>query len=224
MAATRPRPLAIGYCRVSTAEQAESGAGLSAQEHALRTEAAHKGWDLLLKVDAGVSGGIDASERPALSEVLTMLSDGSADVLLLAKLDRLSRSAADGAALLELAQREGWALVSLDLGIDTSTPTGEAMANVMLSFARLEKRMISQRTKDGLAAKRAQGVRLGRPSQLPEAVVLRVLSERAAGVTLQAIADGLADDGISTAQGGTWHAATVAKLLRSQDAQRLAAE
>lgn len=222
MSAARPRTLALGYIRVSTDEQTKSGAGLAAQESTLRAEADRRGWDLHLVVDAGISGGKSAQERPQLAAVLEQLAKGHADVLLVAKLDRLSRSAADGAALLELAQREGWALVSLDLGIDTSTPAGEAMANVMLSFARLERRMISQRTKEGLAAKRAQGVRLGRPSTLPSDVVARIFTERRDGATLQEIADGLVADGVPTARGGTWAAATVRKVLHGQDAAKLA--
>jgi Resolvase, N terminal domain len=67
-----------------------------------------------------------------------------------AKLDRLSRSLLDFASLMEDARREGWALVILDLGIDTTTPSGEMIANVMATFAQFERRLIGQRTKDAL--------------------------------------------------------------------------
>src|SRR5689334_15839444 len=80
--------------------------------------------------------------------------------------------------------------------------------------AQLERRMIGQRTKDGLAAARSKGVRLGRPRSLPDAVADRVFGLRAEGATLAAIADRLNDEGVPTARGGTrWHPATVRAVL-----------
>lgn len=220
--ATRTRPLALGYLRVSTDEQADSGAGLAAQESTLRLEAERRGWDLQLVTDAGVSGGVPADQRPGLGAALEALEAGQADALMVAKLDRMSRSAADGASIMERAQQQGWSLVSLDLGIDTSTPTGEVMANVMLSFARLEKRLISDRTKAALAAKRAAGVRLGRPSSLSDEVVARIISERDNGATLQGIADTLNAEGIPTARGAAcWTHPAIRKVLLGQQAARL---
>lgn len=224
-AATRTRPLALGYVRVSTAEQTESGAGIAAQETALRAEVDRRAWDLRIVTDAGISGGTAAEQRPGLAEALADLEAGEADVLLVSKLDRLSRSIADGAALLERSQREGWGLVALDLGVDTSTPTGEALAGVVLSFARLERRMIGQRTRDALAAKRAAGVRLGRPSGLSDDTVCRIIADREAGMTLAAVADRLNRDGIPTSQGAAgWTHVTVRKVLRGQQADRIRSE
>ena len=93
---------------------------------------------------------------------------GEADALVVAKLDRLSRSMIDFTALMGKAQRQGWALVALDCAVDTTTPAGEAMANVLATFAQFERRLIGQRTREALAQKKAQGVRLGRPRQLPD--------------------------------------------------------
>jgi DNA invertase Pin-like site-specific DNA recombinase len=121
---------------------------------------------------------------------------------------------------MQQARREGWALVALDLGVDTTTPTGEMMANVMATFAQFERRLIGQRTKDALAVKRSQGVRLGRPRLLDQAVVDRVVAERAAGASLRAIAEALNGDRVPTAQGGVqWHASTVRAVLESPDLQ-----
>ena len=75
---------------------------------------------------------------------------------MVAKLDRLSRSLLDFAALMEQARSSGWNLVALDLGVDTSTPAGEMMASVLATFAQFERRLIGQRTKDALAVKRAK--------------------------------------------------------------------
>lgn len=225
LAASRPRPLAIGYARVSTEEQTKSGAGLAAQQTGIRAEAEARGWDLVMLTEASMSGGVDALDRPVLGKVLAMLESGEADHLIVYKLDRLSRDVHDGTGVLRMAVRESWGLVAIDLAVDTTTDTGRMMLQMRLMVAEQERLLISRRTRDALAAKRAQGVRLGRPSQLPEAVILRVLAERAAGVTLQAIADGLASDNVATAQGGSkWFPATVAKVIRGQDAQRLAAE
>lgn len=90
------------------------------------------------------------------------------------------------------------------------------MAKVLATFAQFERRLISQRTKDALAVKKAQGVRLGRPRQLPQAVVNRILHERDDGETLTAIAEGLNQDQVPTAQGGQkWYPSTVRAVLRS---------
>jgi DNA invertase Pin-like site-specific DNA recombinase len=122
----------------------------------------------------------------------------------------------DFAGIMAAAQKQGWGLIALDCAVDTTTPAGEAMANVLATFAQFERRLISQRTKDALAGKRAQGVRLGRPRSLPAGVVDRIAAERASGLTLGAIAAGLDDDSVATAQGGArWHASTVAAVLKS---------
>ena len=137
------------------------------------------------------------------------------DALVVAKLDRLSRSMLDFAALMDRSRKEGWALVALDLGVDTTTPAGEAMANMMATFAQFERRLISQRTREALAVKRAQGVRLGRPRLLPDATVDRIVRERAAGRSLRSIADGLDADGVATAHGGRrWYPSTIQAVMR----------
>jgi DNA invertase Pin-like site-specific DNA recombinase len=109
-------------------------------------------------------------KRPGVQEALRVLEAKQASALVVAKLDRLSRSMLDFTALMGTAQKQSWALVALDCAVDTSTPTGEAMANMLATFAQFERRLISQRTKEALAVKRAQGVRLGRPPVLPAAV------------------------------------------------------
>ncbi|MGH3917152.1 MAG: recombinase family protein, partial [Pseudonocardiaceae bacterium] len=109
-------------------------------------------------------------------------------------------------------------LVLLDLG-DTSTATGELTANMIASAAQYERRLIGQRTREGLAAKRAAGVRLGRPSVLPQDVVARIVAERAEGRALRVIAEGLTADGAPTARGGAqWKVSSVQAVLKSQDA------
>ena len=122
---------AVGYLRVSTEEQADSGLGLEAQRAVIEAEVARRGWELVeVLVDAGASGK-SLSGRPALAEALALVRSGEADVLVVAKLDRLSRSRLDFAGLMADAQARGWLLVALDLGMDLSTPAGEFMGSVM---------------------------------------------------------------------------------------------
>ena len=120
-----------GYVRVSTSEQADSGAGLEAQRAAITSEAERRGWELVhIHEDAGASGK-SLSGRPGLLEALEAVERGDAQALVVAKLDRLSRSLLDFAGLMERARKRGWSLVALDLGVDTSTPSGEMMASVL---------------------------------------------------------------------------------------------
>lgn len=207
----------VAYLRVSTEEQAVSGLGLQAQEAAIRTATADRGADLVaIYSDPGVSGAVAPADRPGLTDALAAVGPGRAGVLMVAKLDRLTRTLLDFALLMQRSQREGWALVTLDLGVDTSTPQGELMANVFATFAQFERRLIGQRTKDALAVKRAQGVRLGRPVALPAAVRDRIVGERRAGATMATIAARLTADAVPTAQGGArWHPSTVQSVLRS---------
>ena len=210
------RTQVIGYARVSTNEQANSGLGLDAQRAAIQAEIDRRGWTLVEMVeDAGVSA--KTLLRPGIAHALQLLQDGAAGTLLVAKLDRATRSTIDAAKLLERSQREGWALVALDLGLDPTTPTGELVATIMAAVAQWERRAIGTRTKDALAAKKAQGVRLGRPSVLPAEVTERIVAAHQAGASWSAIARELDTDGVPTAHGGSrWYPATVRKVALSQ--------
>jgi DNA invertase Pin-like site-specific DNA recombinase len=213
---------AIGYLRVSTAEQAESGAGLAAQRWEIERAAGARGWtEVRWAVDLGASGK-SMARRSGLAGALGSLGQREADILVVAKLDRLSRSVADFAHLLDRAGREGWGLVALDLGVDTTTPAGELVANVMAAVAQWERKAIGMRTKEGLAVRRAEGVRLGRPPVLPRAVVEDIVSRREAGHTFAAIADELERSGVPTARGGgQWWPSTVRSVLESQHVRSL---
>jgi DNA invertase Pin-like site-specific DNA recombinase len=209
-------PRVVGYRRVSTAEQAVSGLGLNAQSATIEAECARRGWELVAVMeDAGISGTAIA-RRAGLERALELLAGGAADVLMASRLDRVSRSVLDLHTLLARAQREGWRMALLDCGLDTTSPQGEAMVGVSAVFSQLERRLISQRTAAALAVKKANGVRLGRPRTIAQAIARQVAEERQAGATLQSIADGLTATGMATAQGGVrWYPSTVASLLRS---------
>jgi len=203
----------VGYIRVSTDEQLDSGAGLEAQRAAIEAEVSRRGWELA-EVFEDAASGEKLAGRSGLEAALAAVEGGEAEGLVVAKLDRLSRSLLDFAALMERSQRRGWALVALDLGVDTSSPSGEMMASVLAVFAQFERRLIGQRTRDALAVRKAQGVQLGRRSRVPAAIVRRVRREREQGASLAAIADGLTRDGVPTSYGGKrWYASTVRVVL-----------
>jgi DNA invertase Pin-like site-specific DNA recombinase len=204
----------VGYVRVSTDEQAANGAGLEAQRSAISAECDRRGWQLVeLIEDAGFSA--KNLKRPGVQRALQALRKKEAEGLVVAKLDRLSRSMIDFTGVMGTAQKEGWALVALDCAVDTTTPAGEAMANVLATFAQFERRLISQRTREALAVKKAQGVRIGRPAVVAAAVISLIQQQRGDGQSYAGIASGLNENGVPTAQGGRrWYAATVRDVLR----------
>ncbi len=208
---------AVGYSRVSTTEQGDSGLGLAEQRDAIERECDRRGWQLV-DVLTDVASGSSTNGREALAEALERLDGGSGGILVVAKLDRLARSLPDFVAILARAERNGWAVVALDANVDTTTPSGALMVNVLAAFADYERRIIGARTKAALAAKKAQGARLGRPVTLASDVRARIRSMREAGQTLTAIAETLNDERVPTAQGGArWWPATVRAVLQSLD-------
>jgi DNA invertase Pin-like site-specific DNA recombinase len=202
-------PGVVAYCRVSTEEQAVSGLGMVAQEQAIRAECERRGLNLVaVHRDAGLSA--KSLDRPVLSAALADLDAGRGDVLMVAKLDRLTRSVHDATGLMLRAEAARWYLVALDAPVDTTSPQGAAMAQVLAVFAELERRLIAERTKAALAVRRAQGVRLGRRPQLSWAVRDRILDMRRGGAGWSTIAKELNETGVRTAQGGRrWYPATV---------------
>ena len=204
----------VAYLRVSTEEQAASGAGLEAQRATLIDAAARRGWTIVeFYSDEGISGKAIAN-RPALASAIAAVEAGRAGALVVAKLDRLSRSISQASAMLDQAARGGWRIFSADLEIDTTTPAGEAAAGMMIVFSQLERRLISQRTKDALAIKKAQGVRLGRPPVLPQETVDQICTAHQHGQSMNSIARHLTNGNVPTARGGSiWHASTVRAVL-----------
>ncbi len=207
---------ALAYARVSTQLQADEGYGLDAQRTAIEAAVEQRRWHLTAHFTDAASGK-NVSGRPALTDALTLLDSGEADVLVVAKLDRLSRSLVDFADVMERSRSRGWGLVILDLGVDTSTPHGELVASIMASIAAWERRMIGIRTSEALRAAQARGVHVGRPRELSGEVVARIVELREAGLTMQAICDVLVEAGVPTARGGVWRPSTVQRVLRAEE-------
>lgn len=202
----------IGYLRVSTEEQANSGLGLEAQRDCIQRYADAHGWDVLWYVDEGLSA--KSLDRPQLQAALARVHvtprRRDVDGIVVAKLDRLSRSVHDFSGILKLAAARKWALVAIDLGVDTSTPTGRLVANVMMSVAEWEREVIGERTSAAMQAAKRAGKHMGRASTLPECTGARLVELRAVH-TLQATADALNAEGLTTATGALWTENAVCK-------------
>lgn len=204
----------IGYARVSTDEQGEDGHGLDAQEQAITQAATARAWHLTGIVHE-VGSGRSTHKRPLLHEAMRALDAGTGQrALVVAKLDRLTRSVADGSRIFERARKQGWDIVALDLGVDTTTAAGELVANVMMSVGQWERRTISERTRAGLAAAKSKGVKVGRPSAMPTATIRRLHELRAQGLSYERIAQALNAEGIPGAQNGQWWKASVYHAIR----------
>lgn len=215
---TAAQPLALGYVRVSTVEQAEHGASLEAQRAALTVEAERRGWELEIVTDQGLSA--KNLNRPALTAALERLDRGQAQFLLAVRLDRLSRSVADFAGLLDRAGRKGWGLVLQSPNIDTSDPAGRFTANVLASAAQYERELIGARTREGMAQRKLEGAVFGRPRAMSLEALKRIMAGQRRGDSLRTIAAGLEAAGIPTAHGGArWHASTIKAALESAAAR-----
>jgi len=145
-----------GYARVSTKGQARDGNSLEGQTVTLRESGAEK-----IYYDSFTGKKID---RPEFDKLRSKLSPG--DKLMVTKLDRFARSAADGIRLIESLIEKGVTVHVLNIGIMDNTPTGKLIRNVMLSFAEFERDMIVERTSEGKAIAREKGIRVdGRPEK-----------------------------------------------------------
>ena len=156
----------IGYVRVSTEEQATDGVSMAAQEAKVRGFAALHDLDL---VDVVIGAGESAKtlKRPGLQRALAMLKSGEADGLIVAKLDRLSRSVGDWQDLIEryFGERAGKTLMSVADSVDTRTAAGRMVLNIMMTVAQWEREAIGERTRDALKFKARRGERVGQTKE-----------------------------------------------------------
>ena len=125
---------------------------------AVRAACEQRGWELVLGAGGGEVGQPRRQPARARRCARVPFGRGEADAVVVAKLDRLSRSVVDAGRLLEEARKRGFNIVALDLGLDLSTPTGELVANVLAAVAQWERRMIGVRTSEALQVKIAGGL------------------------------------------------------------------
>jgi DNA invertase Pin-like site-specific DNA recombinase len=206
---------AIAYIRVSTAKQGKSGLGLEAQQEALARFAEAEGYNLLKTFDEIETGkGADALERrPQLAAALKAARQHEAPIIV-AKLDRLSRDVHFVSGLMS----HKTPFIVAELGADADP----FMLHLYAALAEKERRLISRRTKDALAAKKAQGFKLGglnaggireRDEARQRAEQLRPIFTELAGMSLRKMAAELNARQIPTPAGGQWHAVTVKRVL-----------
>jgi len=148
---------AAGYCRVSTEEQVAEGHSLAAQRRQIRAAAEAREWELVdLFVDAGFTGA--NMDRPGLQQLLALGRAHGLDVVIITDLDRLSRNPRDVYMMLDdYFAENGLALYAIGQGLDSTTPMGRAMIGIASVFARLERDLLSERTKRGMAEAKAKG-------------------------------------------------------------------
>lgn len=216
----------IAYVRVSTEEQESSGLGLEAQEARVRGYCGVYGHELVDLVQDAASG--KSLARPGLQAALAMLKDGRAEGLIVAKLDRLTRSVRDMGELLEGYFSGKASLLVVAEQIDTSTAAGRMVINLLTSVAQWERECIGERTRDALQAKKGRGERAGTIpygyrlaedgaslEQDPEeqAVIAEARRLRAEGRSLRDVAATLARRGFTNRRGNAFAAPHVLKML-----------
>ncbi len=174
------------YLRVSTDEQTTRN-----QRRELVAAAERHGWTVTATFeDAGVSGAKGRKDRPGLDAMLKAVTRREIDMVMAWSVDRLGRSSMDLLQTLMELQAKDVDLYLHQQGLDTSTPTGRAMYQMCGVFAELERAMIQERVKAGLARARAEGATLGRPTleaSDPERAA-KVREMRAKGVGVRRIA------------------------------------
>jgi DNA invertase Pin-like site-specific DNA recombinase len=220
----------IGYVRVSTDEQATNGVSLDAQRTKLEQYAALYELDLVeIIVDAGASA--KSLKRDGLTEALARLDAGEAEGLLVAKLDRLTRSVKDLGSLLDDYFRTKFSLLSVADQIDTSTAAGRLVLNVLASVSEWEREAIGERTSAALQHKIANGEHVGAPALGFDVVagelqkndtetetINRIHALAAEGRTLRDIAAIMEAEGLKTKRGGNWHPQTISRVLKRAEA------
>lgn len=212
------------YTRVSSREQANEGLSLPAQARTLGAECEARGWQLGALVADKVS---TRKHRPVFERLLERLDEGEFDVLMGTRLDRLSRSTAQFALLLDRAKRHGWQVVMLDPAVDTTTPYGRAFAEMGAVFAQLERALISQRTREALAEARAQGTfRPGEHLRYDDTDIIEQIvgwarpARGRGGLSANAIAARLNAQGTPPPGGGdVWHPRTVGRIIHRERGQ-----
>jgi DNA invertase Pin-like site-specific DNA recombinase len=174
------------YLRVSTTEQTTQN-----QRRELKAVAARHGWEVVsIFEDAGISGAKGRPDRPGLDALLKAVARRDIDLVAAWSVDRLGRSLTDLLDLLKELHAKEVDLYLHQQGLDTSTPSGRAMFQMMGVFAEFERAMIRERVLAGLARARDEGTRLGRrPIEETDGTKVKAVSDlRAKGVGVRRIA------------------------------------
>lgn len=226
-----------GYCRVSTAEQAADGLSLDAQEGRIRAWCEAQGAELVEVIrDEGVSGTKLLADRPGGRRVAHELDTRkpTTDAVVVVRMDRLGRDAAEQIALLKRFRTGKVGLVAIAQQIDLATPHGRAMAQIGAVFSELERALIAERTTEALAELRSQGRAWNHapfgwqsvegylePDPDEQETLARAQELRDEGKGFKRIADMLNEEGLPTKRGGPWHAMSVRSVLQTAESMAL---
>ncbi|MEP7304170.1 MAG: recombinase family protein [Acidobacteriota bacterium] len=221
----------LGYVRVSTEKQADEGLSLEAQTVKIRQMADLR--DLALTEGDVISDAGESAKslnRPGLTWLLAQVDAGAVGTVIIAKLDRLTRSTRDLWPLIEHFERRHVTLISVAETLDTSTAMGRAMLNIIATLSQWEREAIGERTRDVLRHKKAKGERVGTlpfgfrlvagsRSQLEPDVVEQdklalIRNLKAAGGSTRKISDALNEAGLTTRRGTPWRGQYVARILQ----------
>jgi DNA invertase Pin-like site-specific DNA recombinase len=219
----------VAYYRVSTARQGVSGLGLEAQERAVRDYAARVGGEIIAEYTDVETG--KHRRRAGLEKALADACR-KGRVLIFYSLTRLGRSTIDVLQISQQIQQAGADMVCVTEAIDTTTPAGRMFFGVLAVLGQFERELISERTKAGLASRRARGLPMGNPSSLrrghsPAIEQNRAMADEFAArmrpivadiqagghTSAKEIASQLNARGYHAAGGGLWHPTTAARLL-----------
>jgi DNA invertase Pin-like site-specific DNA recombinase len=199
---------ALGYASVADDAGADE---LETQRQAIEATCGRLGFELLEVVSEREPRAGKALDRAGVSYLIERLAAGDASCLVVSGLDRLSRSVAELGTLVQWLEQSNVRLVALEIDLDTLSPGGRAAARALASVGGWERERLSDRTRKGLAAARAKR-HTGGGAADPDwtAIRKRIALMRADGMTLQAIADVLNDEGVPTPRGGQkWRTSSV---------------
>ena len=172
------------YARVSTSDQTTEN-----QLIGLRDVARKSGWTIAREfIDNGVSGAKSAQDRPAMANLMKSVARREIDGIFVWDVSRLGRSLQDLVSILNDIRSKSIDLYIHKQGLDTSTPSGKMMFQMLGVFAEFEREVIRERINAGLARAKAEGERLSRPSNVNDAVVSSVKLLRGQGMSICKIA------------------------------------
>jgi site-specific DNA recombinase len=202
----------VGYIRVSTEDQAREGVSLAAQRAKIDAYALVKDWRVVEVIQDDMTA--KHLRRRGVQRLVALVARRQVGAVIVYKLDRLTRSVKDLNSLVERFDKKGVALVSLQESLDATTASGRLMMNLLASVSQWEREVIGERTRDAMPHLKAQGQVYSRPVLDDAATLAQIHTRRAAGATLQEIADELTAAGVPTVRGGIWAPATILGILR----------
>lgn len=218
----------IGYIRVSSKEQAESGLSLEAQESRIRAMATVKGV-VLSEVISDQAESAKSLDRPGIQRILSLMNDGSVAGVIISKLDRLTRSVRDLGAIVDLLSVTGASIISCHETLDTSSASGRMILNITATIAQWEREVICERTQEALKQKLVRGEHAGNiaygyrssgedgraiPDEGEQVIISLIRAHSADGWSLSKIADWLNEQGYRTRRGTEWRVQYVHGILR----------